>query len=171
MTVQCPNCSHSLKPDLHFYLKDASLGIDLCYVPERDRSKALTGDLAYATDQARELVIGYPELVEKLTIAKRGFDPRAIEVLKYSLLSSALDAAEGGADIRIRFHNLEQEKLVFYIEGLKEGEIGVSSIPIESYEKVTANLKEIIEKEPFASLLAPPYISVNKIYSEDQVDT
>jgi hypothetical protein len=168
MAVECPNCGHVLKPDLPFRLKHTRLGIDLCYVPEHDRSKVMSGTLPYSTADAGELVVGYPELVERLTIAEQGFDARAIEVLKYSLLSSALDTTEHEeGEVRIQFHNLENEKLVFYIEGIKENEIGVSSIPLETYQKVIESLNEILEKEPFVSLLSPPYISVNKIYSEE----
>jgi hypothetical protein len=167
LTVECPNCGHMLKPDLPFHLKHASFDIDLYYVPEHDRSKALSGELPYAVADAKELVIGYPELVEKLTIADNGFDPRAIEVLKYYLLTPAMDTSKSEAEIRIRFHKHKQDKLVFYIEGLREEEIGVSRIPLETYNKVKENLKETLEKEPFVSLLSPPYASINKIYSED----
>ena len=117
--------------------------------------------------EAKELVIGYPELVEKLTIADSGFDPQAIEVLKYYLLTPAMDTSQSEAEIRIRFHKHEQDKLVFYIEGLRDEEIGVSRIPLETYNKVKENMKETLEKEPFVSLLSRPYASINKIYSED----
>lgn len=165
LKVECPNCGNTLKPDLPFHLKHSSLGIDLYYVPEHDRSKAMSGELPYP--DAKDLVIGYPELVEKLTIAKTGFDPRAIEVLKYYLLTPAMDTAEGEGEIRIRFHKQEQDRLVFYIEGLRQEEIGVSRIPLETYKKVKENLKATLEQEPFMSLLSPPYASVNKIYSEE----
>ncbi len=167
LTVECPNCGHTLKPDLPFHLAHLSLGIDLYYIPEHDRSKAMSGELPYPVAEVKELVIGYPELVEKLTIADTGFDSRAIEVLKYYLLTPALDAAEGEGEIRIRFHKQEQDKLVFYIEGLREEEIGVSRIPMETYKKVKENLKATLEQEPFMSLLSPPYVSVNKIYTEE----
>ena len=169
MTVECPNCGYALKPDLPFHLKHSKLGIDLYYIPELDRSKAMTGKLPYSTADAKELVVGYPELVERLTLVDQGLDPRAIEVLKYSLFSSAFDTTEEEeGEVRILFHNLENDKLVFYIEGLKKKEIGVSSIPLDTYKKITENLNEILKKEPFVSLLSPPYVSVNKIYSEDQ---
>ena len=107
----------------------------------------MSGEPPYSPADIKELVVGYAELVEKMTIAEQGLDARAIEALKYSLLSSALDTAEeeGGREIRIRYHNTEHEKLVFYIEGLKEKEIGVSSIPLETYKKIETNLEEILQ--------------------------
>jgi hypothetical protein len=167
MSVKCPNCGHPLKPDLPFRLTRKSFDLDLYYVPERDRRKALAGELPYSISDAKELVVGYPELVERLSVMEGGLDFRAIEVLKYYLLRPALDDSEGEEEIRIRFKEKMQDELVFYIEGMKEDEIAVSRIAIETYNKVMQNLEDTLNSEPFSTLLSPPYISINKIYSED----
>ena len=167
MAVKCPNCGQPLKPDLPFRLTCRRLDLDFFYIPEQDRRGALSGDLSYSLSDAREFVIGYPELVEKLTIAESELDPRAIEVLKYYLLKPALDTSDEDREIRIRFKESVQDKLVFYIEGIKQNEIGVSRIPIDTYNRVVQTVDAFLEKEPFSTLLSPPYVSVNKIYSED----
>ena len=125
--------------------------------------------LPYSIPVSSKIVIGYSELVEKIRLKTNGLDDRAVEIIKYYLLEKALISADSESEIRIVFKRMESCSLVFNIEGLKTGNVGVSKISTDIYNKTVVNLENTINQEPFNTLLAPPYISLNKIYMEGYV--
>jgi len=167
LSVSCPKCGKLLKPEFPVRIIDSSKGIEVFLVPELERGSFLLGRSTYAVnDPVRgRIVIGYPELVEKLAIFEAGLDDRAVEVIKYYLSQKV----EEDADFDIHFRGREGGKLVFHILGLREDEVGVSSIAFTLYEKVARELPEKIHEEPFDFLLAPPYVSFKKVSREETV--
>ena len=69
-------------------------------------------------------------------------------------------------DITIYFKEKKSGSIIFHIEGLKLGEIAVSEIKNDMYEKITKTINEKAESEPFKTFLAPPYVSIKKVYIE-----
>jgi hypothetical protein len=164
MSLECPHCGTMLKPELPVRVRSASTGLDVYLVPELDRNAFARGSLSGLPADAARVAIGYPELVEKLRIWRTGLDDAAVEVVKYYLLSRALEDEEQ-RDVRILFVGREDDgRLRFQIEGLKDREVALSRVPEATYNKAKERLHEIAGEDPFREMLQPPYVSVNRIY-------
>jgi hypothetical protein len=168
LTAQCPACGKILRLEFPFQLINKKDNWEIQFVPEVDRTerlKKLKKEKKYSPSQ--RIVIGYPELVEKLAIFKNGLDDRVIEYIKYHLLSHILAKIGENEDkeIGIYFTEKKNDSLAFHIKGLKNDEIGISNIPIVSYEKTLKEIDSKINDEPFCDFLLGPYISINKIYT------
>ncbi len=103
MAVTCPSCGKRLTPEFPFHLvgrgsPSRPQGWDLFLVPEEDRIPFLRGKLEYSPGDPTRVVIGYPELAEKVLIFGQGLDDRVIEIMKYYLLTGAAARAEAEAD-------------------------------------------------------------------------
>ncbi len=163
MSVECPHCGTLLKPELPVRVRSRA-GFDVFLVPELDRNAFARGTLSYDPGDAERVAIGYPELVEKLRIWRCGLDDAAVEVVKYYLLSRALEGAEQ-SDVRVLFVGREDDgRLRFQIEGLKDREVALSRVPEATYSKAKERLHEIAGEDPFREMLQPPYVSINRIY-------
>ncbi len=159
MSFLCPQCGAELKPEFPVHITDGDKGIDLFFIPELERNSYLTGRTSYS---AARIVIGFPELQEKFKLYEAQLDEKAIELIK----AYFLERAESSGEIHIYFGKLEQEHLLFYIEGLKDSETAVTKISHQVY----ASFKEKIDNKTYDTaleeILTPPYISVEKIRVE-----
>ncbi|HUZ16870.1 MAG TPA: CpXC domain-containing protein [Spirochaetia bacterium] len=164
LSFRCGQCGKILKPELPLSVRDSSRGMELFLVPELERGAYFMGKTSYAVSDAvhGRIVIGYPELVEKLKIARSGLDDRVVELIKY-LLGQKTD---GSDTIQILFHEGDAERLTFHILGLKEGEVGVSKVPRSFYERMEGELEARSADEPYRSIVEPPYVSINKMIIE-----
>ena len=166
LNTVCPECRNLLKPEIPMRIVYGSRHQDLFLVPEMDRKNAMSGDLSYSIPQGVQIVVGYAELVERLTMAGENLDARAVEILKYFLLRQAVESADDCGEIRIRFQEIAEDRLVFQIHGLRKEEVGIFQIPRTTYDKALSRLDEHLKQEPLAEIVEPPYISINKIYRE-----
>lgn len=157
--ILCPQCGTLLKPELKTRFVDSSKNLDFLFLPEKQRRAFLLGKIE--CPQPR-LVIGYPELVEKIKLVKEGLDERAIETIKFFLLRKS-----GSEDVRILYDHGDGNRLTFHISGLREKEVAVAHIPMTLYESTVKSLGERARSEEFAYLYTPPYISINKISAEE----
>ncbi len=166
MTARCPACGKILKLEFPFKLIDKSAGREIRFIPEAERVDSLKKIKKQKNNlSADRTVIGYPELVEKLSIFKHDLDDRVIEYIKYHLLSQILDKTSEETEVLVYFYEKKNDTLYFHIKGLKPDEIGVSRIPLDVYEKTSKDIDQKISQEPFCDFLYPPYISINKIYT------
>ncbi len=165
LSVVCPKCGKLLKPEFPVRIIDSAKAIELFLVPELERGPFLFGRSRYELrdPQRGRIVIGYPELVEKLTVLDAGLDDRVIEIIKYYLS----EKVEGDAGLEIYFKGREGEKLIFHLLGLRADEVGVSRIPFTLYETVQRELADKLKEEPFDFLLTPPYVSFKKVSREE----
>ena len=164
LAVDCPDCGKHLKPEYPVRLSGRSAGVDLFLVPELDRGGLRRGDLPYPIPDVKRIVVGYAELVEKLKVHLAGLDDQVVEVIKYHLLSRALENEEmQERDPRVSFQAAEGDRLVFHIAGLSDNEIAVSRVPRETYEKARARLGQLIREEPFSEFLSPPHVSISRL--------
>ena len=159
-TLRCPQCGTMLKPEIPATFTVPSRDITLLYIPEQQRDPFLRGQVECP---ASRLVIGFPELVEFIKLLRDDLDPRAVETIKFFLLQKC-----DNQEIRILYDHGTPEKLTFHITGIRSDEIAVSSLPREIYEKTLASLDERARTEEFGFLYQPPYISINKIFTEKE---
>ena len=168
MVYKCPACGTELKLEFPVRIIQKTRNMELFFIPEKDRSAMLRDKLPYPVSGDPRYIVGYPELVEKLTIFEYGLDDKTVELLKYHLLSHALETADAEREIHIYFNGKKEGNLVFHIDGIRENELGVSRIPVETYQKAEKGLARSLSEEPLKSILSPPYISINKVYREDK---
>lgn len=161
-SVICPSCGKLLKPELTTRFVDSSCGIDLLFLPEKQRSSFLMGKVE--CHQPR-VVIGYLELVEKLKLYRKGLDDRVVETIKLFMLQKC-----ESDDVKIYYDRTEDSSLVFHLIGLRDDEIAVSKISMEIYEKTLSSLEERINSEESSFLYSPPYVSINKVSPEREVN-
>jgi len=160
LSVLCPKCGKLLKPEFPVRILDSRAGIELFLIPELERGSFLLGKSAYRLrdPQQGRIVIGYPELVEKLAILREGLDDRVVETIKFYLDQKA----QSDESLQILFRAKSGDKLVFHLMGLRKDEVGISNIPFSLYETIQRELATRLTQEPFDLLLAPPYVSYQK---------
>ena len=90
-------------------------------------------------------------------------DERAIETIKLFLLQKS-----GAEDVRILYDHQEGDKLIFHISGIREDKVAIAPIPMTLYETIVASLEERRQSEEFSYLYTPPYISINKMSTEEE---
>lgn len=169
MCATCPRCGKLLKPEYPFRLFSSSKGINLYFIPELDRSAYLLGKLEYNIGTPDRVVIGYRELVEKICMYKENLDDRIIESIKYYLMKKAVETSDNAEpDIDVYFIEKKSDSFIFHIEGLKEGEIAETKIKKEMYNKIAKEIDQKAESDPFNTFLTPPYVSIKRIYLENE---
>ncbi len=159
LSFECPKCGNEVKTEARVRLTDKKQGIDIDFIPESDRMMFLSGKI---TTKAKRVVIGYNELVEKITCFGAKLDDRAIEIIKFNMLEKAESDL-----IRIFFNNKDNEELIFHIHGLKPEQIGISRLPMAVYAKIIQQLDELLKNDDIKLFTKGPYVSVEQIYLED----
>jgi len=167
MVVTCPQCGKRLTPEFPFRLTlRAGQGV-LLLVPEKDRNALLRGKLDYEIGNPFRVVVGFPELAEKLHILEAGLDDRVIEIMKYYLLTGAAGAEDQERDVDLRYKGEEDGRHVFHVLGLKDGEIGVARLGSEIYRKIASDVETRASEEPFRDFCSPPWVSVQRLAGGD----
>jgi hypothetical protein len=164
LSYTCPSCGKLLKPEFNVLLRSASRKADVFFLPESERGTFYSGGATLPPGS--EVVIGYPELLERVREMVAGLDPRPLEIMKFFYLQKAEDKSPEG-EIRIFFHGIEADSLVFHIHGMSKDEIAVIKAPRSSYDRTVAELPERSKEAPYASILAPPYISIRRLDVEE----
>jgi hypothetical protein len=169
MRFTCPQCGKVLKPEYPFKIVSSSQKINLFFIPELDRSAYLMEKLEYDTGKPDRVVIGYRELVEKMSMYKEKLDDRIIEIIKYYLMKKAVETSNNPeTEIDVYFIEKKPGVYIFHIEGLKKDEIAVTEVKQDMYDKIAKDLKQKIQTDPFKSFVTPPYISIKRIYIENE---
>ncbi len=168
MAVSCPLCGKRLTPEFPCRFYGLSGDREMFFIPELDRVPYLMKKLPYEVGSPWRVVIGFPELAEKLRILALDLDDRAIEIMKYYLLTRPTeDPAAGqvspGEDVIAIFSGTEGERVVFQVEGLRKGEIGVARLSMDVYRKILADVEKRVEEDPFKEFCGAPYVSVRRI--------
>jgi hypothetical protein len=163
MAVSCPACGKRLTPEYPFHLTGVKTVGDLFLVPEADRGAYLLGTLDYSPGSPGRIVIGFPELAEKVLIFGGGLDDRVIEIMKYYLLTGpAGPGNEAAGDASLLYRGEEDGKHLFHILGMKEGQVGVARLAGAIYAKIAADVETRVLEEPFRDFCEPPWISLRK---------
>jgi hypothetical protein len=164
MSVTCPGCGRRLSPEYPFRLTGVRGVGEIFLVPEADRRAYLRGKLEYETGSPGRIVVGFPELVEKVLIASLGLDDRVIEMMKYYLLTGSKPEGTGAqdADVGILYRGREAGRHVFNIIGMKAGEVGVARLAEELYARIAANVDVRVQEDPFPDFCTPPWVSLRR---------
>ena len=165
MTARCPACGKLVKTEFPLRVLWAGKGISFNVVPEADRTDHLRSVAEGGV--AEEVLIGYPELADRVSVIAAGLDPVAVEALKYYLMVKAEESAPD-AETSVWFFGVASDALEFHLFGLRPAEVAVSRIPMKVYEKTLADLRAHPESEPFRSLRVGPYLSVQNLLRAEE---
>ena len=166
MAATCPACGRRLTPEFPFLLTGVKGFGEIFMVPEADRVAYDRGTLAYATGSPGRVVVGFPELAEKVLVAGLGLDDRVIEIMKYYLLTGSSgggEETEAEKEIAILYRGREGGRHVFHIVGMKENEVGVARLAEELYLKIASDVEARVKEEPFQDFCVPPWISLRRL--------
>lgn len=175
MAVTCPACGKRLTPEFPCRFTGVAAGplgaLAIELVPEAERVAYLSGRLGRPLAKADRVVIGVPELAEKLAIFRAGLDDRAVEMLKFLLItrpgSDGAPSPAAGREVVVTFHGIEGGKLLFHIAGLREGEVAVARLERSLYDRIVADLEDRLAAEPYRDFCAPPYVSLRRVEQDD----
>jgi hypothetical protein len=164
MAVSCPSCGKRLTPEFPFRLTGVMKVGEIFMVPEVDRAAFIRGRLDYDVGKPGRIVVGFPELAEKVRICTRGLDDRVIEIMKYYLLTGS--AGEGDQeqdkDVSLAYRGVEGNTHLFHILGLKAGEVGVARLAEQFYQKIASDVERRVKEEPFRDFCEPPWVSLRR---------
>jgi hypothetical protein len=171
MAVTCPACGKRLTPEFPCRFTGVSAGplgvIDIEFVPEADRVAYLSGRLGRDLGTPDRVAIGVAELAEKLAIFRAGLDDRAVEMLKFLLVTrpgrDGAPSAAAGRETIVTFRGVEGGKLLFHIAGLREGEVAVARLERTLYDRLIADLANRLAEEPYRDFCEPPYVSLRRV--------
>ena len=164
MAVSCPSCGKRLTPEFPFRLTGVMKVGEIFLVPEADRAAFVRGRLEYDVGKPGRIVVGFPELAEKVLICSRGLDDRVIEIMKYYLLTGAAAGGdqEQDRDVTLVYRGVEGDKHLFHILGIKAGEVGVARLAEQFYQKIASDVESRVREEPFRDFCEPPWVSLRK---------
>jgi hypothetical protein len=161
MSFSCPSCGKKHKPEFPITLIWPSKKLSFEVFPELSRGEFYMRNKTPAAkgSTAMEAIIGYPEMAERLAVIRDGYDPLALEAIKYHL---QLKAEEQYQDIEmdIWYFATENNSIVFHIHGIREGEVAVMKVPLSLYDKTLNDYLSNPKKEIFKELRVQNYTSV-----------
>jgi hypothetical protein len=166
LSISCPNCGKTLKPEFPVFIEDPQAENSIFFVPELDRGAYFRDSLSYSLREANRVAIGYEELVEKFLLKRYDLDDRVVEIVKYYLLSKVMEDETGDREMRILFSKREGDTVLFNVLGMKKDEVGILKVPMATVEKVASQLEEKKHQEPFSEILKAPYVSINNLLVE-----
>jgi hypothetical protein len=165
LTCICPTCNAELHTDLRTRLDWPSKKRTIELIPEIDRLSFLSG--AIAVPGATDIVIGYPELADRIAVLASDLNPLVIEAVKYHLAVKARDTNPDVKPVILFEKKNDAGDLEFHIHGLKKDEVAITIIPRRIYDAIEKDAKDSPEAELFVSLANGAYVSVQNILIED----
>lgn len=160
LSSACPRCGAVIRPEFAVRVRWASKGLDAQVLPELDRLAVYRGK--GDAPSGVEILVGYPELFERIRMLSDGLEPKSVEVLKFFLYEKAADDAPD-AELEVRYAGLIEEALEFHVAGLKEGQTAVAKLPRSAYDKAVRGFKDSASKPPLDKVFSGPYRSVKKL--------
>jgi hypothetical protein len=164
LALACPSCDSTLKPEFPISVRWASHAALLRVFPEFDRGYLYRH--GFPKDSG-DILIGYPELADRIAVLRDGLDPMAVETLKYYLLLKA-EEADPDAEVNAWFQGKAGTDLEFHIHGLRPEEVAVSRIPIKMYEKTAEEYRVHPLSEPFQTLKRGSYLSIQNVFRSEE---
>jgi hypothetical protein len=164
MAVNCPACGKRLTPEFPFRLTGVRTVGEIFLVPEADRAAFVRDRLEYPIGKPGRIVVGFPELAEKVLICQRGLDDRVIEIMKYYLLTGAAAAPDEQQekDVSLIYRGMDEGKHLFHVLGVKAGEVGMAKLAEQFYEKIASDVESRVGEEPFCDFCEPPWVSLRR---------
>lgn len=172
MSVPCPACGKILSPEYPFRLSGVPDIGEIFLVPEAMRVSYIRGRLDFDVGSPARVVVGFPELVEKVIVAGEGLDDRVIEIMKYYLLTGASNPAGADSDreVVLLYRGRDVGRHLFHITGLKDGEVGVARLAEDFYARIARDVEARVHEEPFSDFCEPPWVSLRKAIGDSLGD-
>ena len=179
LNFTCGSCGKKHKPEFPLKLVWPSKKLRFEVFTEMDKgefyrrkklpNEKLSGEKA---SYPLETIIGFPEMADRLAVIKDGFEPAAVEAIKYYLYLKA-DEQYPDTDLSIWYFGQsgdtpDQRTLEFHIHGIREGEVAVMKIPFSLYEKTFADFKKNPKSELFSTLRVRTYLSARNTMRQEQ---
>jgi hypothetical protein len=165
LAVACPNCGARLKPELRVRIVSKKRKLDLVCLPEMERISLYIGSATLPS--GAEALVGYPELFERAKMLADDLDPETVEIIKY-LLAAKAETEAPNADISIVYAGKKDDRLLFHVAGLKEGEVAVLPLASSIYSKTLADKAKTMKEEPFDRIFKGPYRSIKVLTADDE---
>ena len=168
-SFNCTSCGKNLKPEFPVSILWPSADLRFEVFPELDRGEFYRKKKKTAEKEKHpaETIIGYPELSDRVALIRDGFEPVAVEAIKYFL---QLKAEEQYPDDEPQIWYYTSHKsnpakgdegsLEFHIHGIKDNEVAVMKVPLSFYQKTYDDYKKNPRKEIFSILRVGTYLSV-----------
>ena len=174
MNFTCGSCGKRHKPEFPLTVKWPAKNLALEVLPELDRGEFYRrGENKKETrtgneGPARETVISYPEMAERIALLRDELIPDAVEAIKYYLFVKA-DESYPDQDISVWYQAKAGETLDFHIHGIKNNEVALTRIPLSLYEKTLADYRNNPKGEPFVHLRVKSYCSIQNMLRPDEL--
>ncbi|MDR1239521.1 MAG: CpXC domain-containing protein [Treponema sp.] len=159
MNFTCPSCGKKHKPEFPLMLLWPSRKLRFEILPELERGEFYRRK---KDPPGAEILIGYPEMTERLTAIRDGLEPAAVEALKYYLLAKA-EENYPDTEIDIWYQNKGPEHIEFHLHGIREGEVAVSRVPLSLYQRTLEDYQKHPRGEIFRALRCRSYLSVQNM--------
>jgi hypothetical protein len=159
MTFTCSSCGKKHKPEFALRVRWPSRKAELRVLPEGERTAFYRRK---KENDPTEVLIGYPELADRLAALRDDLEPAVVEALKYFLLIKA-EETHPDRDKTVWYQQKDADFLEFHLHGLREGEVAISRVPWDLYEKTRRDYKKNPRGEPFSSLRFRSYLSVQNM--------
>jgi len=164
LTCVCPACGSVLHTDLETRVLWPSRDMKVALIPELARRAVLSG--RYTAPDDFGLVVGYPELADRVTVYRDELDPLVVETLKFHLLSKALESDPDANPVATFEGKDDSGNLTFHVHGLRDAEVAVMSVPRKLYDTLRAGVTTDPDAEPQSLLRNGAYLSVQNAFFE-----
>ena len=168
LTIQCPSCKASLRPErrVAFAWKDTSF----TWLPELERWRFLHKAPRYLDEEKIDtpaVVFGYAELVERVAVLRDALDVFLVELVKLMLLAKVPDTSRSEA-LSIRYHALRDGDLLFLVSGLPGDKAAELRFPRATWDGLMAKRASLIEDEEYSCMVVGPYTSCSNVDVGDE---
>lgn len=164
----CPTCHAELNLDLPLTVSWPSKKTTIHMVPEIDRLGLVSGKLSMKKNT--DYVVGYAELVDRVSAIRDGLEPVVVESIKLRLLEQARKEARKKTPVILYEKNTADNELEFHVHGIREDEVAVMRIPRRLYDSVLDQYRSNPEKEEYTALRNGGYLSVCNVLLEESPD-
>jgi len=172
----CPACGKKHKPEFPVAVLWPSKKLLFEVFPEMERGdfyrRKKTPDKK--GPNKLETIIGYPELADRLAVIKDGFEPAAVEAIKYFLHIKAEEQyPDDELDIWYYTNGTggcgTEGSLQFHIHGIRKDEVAVMKIPLSLYEKTLNDYRKKPKGDTFSALRVRTYLSVKNTMRHEEL--
>jgi len=175
LNFTCPACNKKHKPEFPLFVFWPSKKLRFEVFPEMERGEFYRRKKAPEEKgpHKMETIIGYPELADRLAVIKDGFEPVAVEAIKYFLHVKAEEQYPDD-ELDIWYYSAPGDSadsgfLQFHIHGIRKDEVAVMKIPLSLYEKTLSDYKKHPKGDTFSALKVRTYLSVKNTMRHEEL--
>jgi hypothetical protein len=165
LSYTCPVCGKIHKPEFPITISWPSKSLTLEVLPETERGAYYRKKKGAPETQ---IIISFPEMADRLGVIRDGLEPIVVEALKYYILARAQENYPD-REISMWYQQKGPGGLEFHLHGIREGEMAVTRIPLNLYEKKLSDYKKNPRSDLFASLKIRSYISVQNLMRPEEL--